>query len=490
MQKGKKVFTNVLISVGGNRLQLAEVFFGETIERIEYRLSEPVEWEKLVSRDQWKKFQQQVSHVQTPAEYQAVDGHFLLLIPGGIDPHVHFDTPGFEFREDFEHASTAAAFGGVTTIIDMPCTSLPPVTNRQNFSTKLEAVRNRSVIDFAFWGGVSGTDFGNGALLHRQIRELAEGGVAGFKAYFVSGMESFTDLTVAQMEQAARWIGETGLPLAVHAEEKSLVRTREEQARQIGDTTWQAYCQSRDVLAEAVAVAQLIEIARQTATPIHVVHLSSQRALTLLRRAREEGIPITAETCPHYLFFTQQNFENPAIRNFLKTAPPVKFEADREALWQGLQDGTLEFVTTDHAGCNPEEEKTSDDFWDVYGGIPGVEHRVPFLFSEGFWKGRLSLERTIQLLSENPAVFFGLNHRKGRLSPGRDADFALLNLWESQTIRAAEMHSKGRYTPFEGVSLNAVVEQSWVRGRLVAQRGNETAAVEPGYGQFVRRGTG
>ena len=169
---------------------------------------------------------------------------------------------------------------------------------------------------------------------------------------------------------------------------------------------------------------------------------------------------------------------------FLKTAPPVKKAIDRKELWQGLNDGSLSFVTTDHAGCDPKKEKSSKNFWEVYGGIPGVEHRVPFMFSEGFLKGKLSLQKTIELLSTNAAEFFNLK-QKGKLEVGKDADFALINLWTSEVIKSRNMHSKGKYTPFENVQFNARVVKTFIRGQLVMDRKNNFIA-KPGSGKFIR----
>ena len=160
---------------------------------------------------------------------------------------------------------------------------------------------------------------------------------------------------------------------------------------------------------------------------------------------------------------------------------------DREALWMGLADGTLAFVTTDHAGCDPVREKSSVNFWDIYGGIPGVEHRVPCMFSEGFLKGKLTLERTIELLSTAPARFLGLDSCKGTLRNGHDADFALIDLWTSETVAAQHMHSKGKYTPFEGVVFNATVKKTWLRGTLVADHAD--SQFEPARtGRWICRG--
>ncbi len=481
-----KIIRNVFIPFKGNDLQLVNIHFTNTITKIEPLLPETVAWNDIATTEQRQKFRQKIAAKLKPVQPLEIDGQFLLLMPGAIDPHVHFNTPGFEFREDFDHASQAALWGGVTTIIDMPCTSLPPVTTRANLQRKLQALQNRAFCDYAFWGGISGTDFNDPQTLHKNVTELVEAGVAGFKAYFISGMEKFTDLTVEQMRQAAEWTRELRVPLAVHAEEKSLVVTRRQQLQAAGQNDWRAYCQAHDVQAEVKAVQHLIEIAEQTEAAIHVVHLSSGRALELIGKAQQRGLPITAETCPHYLFFTQSDFERPEIRNFLKTAPPVKFEEDRAALWQGLADGTLQFVTTDHAGCNPQEEKTSENFWQVYGGIPGVEHRVPFLFSEGFLKKRLTLEQTVNLLSGNVAKFFKLS-AKGQLTAGKDADFALIDLWTKWTVKAELMHSKGKYTPFEGVVFKARVQKTFLRGQLVANAEEDFLSPVPA-GRWLPRG--
>ena len=479
-----KKLSNVFIAIAGNQLQLADVFFDDKIHEIRFKNHPPLEWKDISENIKWNKFKSELSVSSALTDENSPNGDFFLLIPGAIDPHVHFDTPGFEDREDFEHASLAAAYGGVTSIIDMPCTSKPPVTNLKNLQTKDEAIKGRSWIDYAYWGGIAGNDFSAGINLKKQITELAEAGVVGFKAYLISGMDSFQDLTDTRMTRSATWIGETGKPLAVHAEEKSLVAEREMRFRSAGQNNWWAYCKARDDRAEAGAISKLANIAGRTGCKIHIVHLSSEWGLNMVECAKDEGLDFSAETCPHYLYFTQNDFENPKIANYLKTAPPVKSEYDREALWKGLQNGLLSFVTTDHAGCDPEKEKKSDNFWEVYGGIPGVEHRVPFLFSEGFLKGRISLTQTIELLSTSAAKYFGLYPQKGILQQGSDADFALINLWEPMAVSASGMHSKGKYTPFEGIRFNARVDQTYMRGKLIATRTGKPEA-QLGYGQRI-----
>ncbi len=476
-----KKLANTFINTKENKLRLAEVVFSDKIEEIKF-LSDEFDWKDVRDKKLLDEFKSKYKNEIT--DENSIDGNFYLLMPGAIDPHVHFDTPGFEFREDFDHASTAAAYGGVTTIIDMPCTSLPPVTDVKNFTTKLEAVKNRSLIDFAFWGGIRRQDFDDLDKLEKQVMELSEAGVAGYKVYVISGMEEFSDLTYKQIEQAAIIVKQTGKPMSVHAEDKSLVVSRREAFQKENKNSWKEYCIARDVEAEQVAIEHIKNISEKTGCRIHVVHLSSKKGMEIVRSATKENIKLTSETCPHYLYFTQKDFENDKIKNYLKTAPPVKFEEDKNALWEALSNDELEFVTTDHAGCNPNEEKISDNFWKVYGGIPGVEHRVSFLFSEGFLKKKLTLEQTIKLLSTNAAKFFNLTD-KGELKKDKDADFALVDLWNSQVVSEEDMHSKGKYTPFENITFDALVKQTFLRGEEIMNR-DENKFGKIGYGKFIK----
>ena len=347
-------------------------------------------------------------------------------------------------------------------------------------------LKTEVLVDYSFYGGVCGNDFDNNLNVEEQIKDLSGKGVAAFKIYLISGMSTFTDLDGERILQTAKWIKQVNKPMAVHAEDKKMIAERTAISQSAGQNNWQAYCAARDDQAEASAIKLLVNIAEKTECRIHVVHLSSKLGLDIIREAQSKGLKVTSETCPQYLFFTQKDFNNSKISAYLKTAPPVKNEIDREALWEGLKDGTLSFVVTDHAGCNPEKEKSSKNFWEVYGGIPGVEHRVSFLFSEGFLKNKLTLSQTIKLLSSNVADYFNLES-KGYIKEGYDADFALINLWDKQFINPKEMHSKGKYTPFEGITFNAVVEKTFLRGNLIM---NSTGISEQsiGYGQFIKAG--
>lgn len=469
----KNILHNVLVSAGGNKFQLCDIHFDSKIREIKPKSEKLFDWIDLSNKEKKNSL---LKNYTTRKE-----NDFLLAIPGGIDSHVHFDTPGFEFREDFAHASQAALYGGTTTIIDMPCTSIPPVTSVKNLKEKLRFVKDHSYIDYFFWGGVSGSNFDEKEI-EKNVNELSDAGVVGFKVYMISGMETYSDLSDYQLEVLAKIIAKTGKPMAVHAEDKEMIVFREKRFKSLNHTDWHAYCESRDIQAEASAVNKLIHIAEKTNCRIHIVHISSALSLKAIMNVRVKGIPITTETCPHYLYFTQKDFQNEGIRNFLKTAPPVKFEEDKEALWHALENGAISFVTTDHAGCDPSKEKSSQNFWEVYGGIPGVEHRVPFLFSEGFLKNKITLQKTVELLSSNVSDYFHLKH-KGNLKIGEDADITLINLWKKQIIKSGEMHSKGKYTPFENVELNACVEAVYLRGIKLLEGKN---CVKQFNGQFIR----
>ncbi len=476
------VLTNIWMSAGGNDVYCADIYFSDRIEKIVPRDNKVYQWEEAFKGDGLRNLYEERKADEFPKAVNVYNGKFMLAVPGGVDGHVHFNTPGFEEREDFEHGSSAAIAGGTTTVIDMPCTSLPPVTSGKNLRHKLDALHGRSYCDFALWGGINGLDVADGSRLKKRLAELTALGVVGFKAYFISGMETFTDLSFEEMLKAAHLVKETGLLLAVHAEKKETVLNKRNRFKAEGRHGWRDYCEARNFVAEGEAVEELKNIARITECPVHVVHLSSSFGLDTIASARNEGIELTAETCPHYLHFTENDFENPSIAAFLKTAPPVKTLHDRESLWRGLSDGTLSFVTTDHAGCDPAKEKISDNFWEVYGGIPGVEHRVPYLFSEGFLQGRLTLEQTIKLLSANPARFYGLKN-KGELNQGKDADIVLMDFHVREIVTATAMHSKGKYTPFEGLELRASAKEVFLRGERV-KKSNVLTLSSPN-GKFI-----
>jgi allantoinase len=404
-----------------------------------------------------------------------LDAEGKIILPGGIDPHVHFDTPGYTHREEFYYGSCAAASGGITTVIDMPCTSNPPVTNAASLRVKMAAIKRSSVIDFGLYGGVSAQSLAEGG--KEYLHELATD-VLGFKAYFVSGMPSFERLNHFQFRQLLAASSELDLPVLLHAEDYDYVQAATVVAQQEGNLP-RHYYDSRPETAEVLAVLAAAELARETGADLHIVHIGTSAAAEVLDQDRT-----TCETAPHYLAFTLDDFCR--IGAPLKITPPVKRAPNRDRLWELLADGTIDFVASDHAPC-PLEEKQTGSIWTDYGGIPGTGTLLPFLYSEGYVKGRLTLSRLLAVTAENAARRYGLFDRKGAISAGKDADLVVIDPRTSWTVRGAKFLSKGKITPFEGMTLQGRVQHTLVRGTLVYDAGKGILA-PAGHGKWLRRG--
>lgn len=445
-----------------NKNVLCDIHFDETIRDVIEKEDVPDTPSGLVEYIQNK----QSSHSTDP---DTINGHYCVVMPGAFDPHVHYDDPGFEWREDFFTGTLAAACGGITTVADMPCTSIPPIINKKNLEHKLNIIEKKAVIDFALWGGVSGTELDDDSYI-RNMHELKDEGVIGFKTYLISGMEKFTSVTEDQLERIAHVAKELNLPVAVHAEDKNWIEKKRSQFQKENKKQIEHYCQTRSVEAEVVAIKTVIRIAQKTGAQSHIVHLSSKKGLELIEEAQGKGIRITTETCPHFLAFTQDDFKKQG--SILKTAPSVKNEEDRKALWNGLREGTISFVATDHAGCDYPREKQTGNIWTDYGGIPGSELMVPYVFSEGFMKGKLDLHQTKKVLSENAAKLYGLDGRKGEIMKGNDADFLIIDPTARFIIDQTKLHSKGKYSPFNGRKFDGKITATYLRGDCIVENGH------------------
>jgi len=408
---------------------------------------------------------------------EVIDLHGKLLIPGCIDAHVHFNDPGFTYHEDFTSGTTAAACGGISTVIDMPCTSIPAVTNVENLNKKLSVIKSKALIDFALWGGIRNNDV---PLNEKMIRELWEAGVVGYKIYTISGMETFAALSYKDIEKVFKQFPE--ILFAFHAEDESIINNS------IGKLTHEQmklpenYVKTRPVKAEVKAVKNILSsLGRKN--KVHFVHISSKDASKLILESKKK-FEVTFESCPHYLQFTSKDL--PILKGRLKTAPPIKHEEDRDFLRKCLKTGVLDFVTTDHAGCNYKSGKSFEDFFKVYNGIPGTELMIPYLFSEFYLKEKVDLMKMIRLTSENAAKRYGLYPRKGSLQIGTDADFTIIDLNKPYLVDETLIHSKGKYSPFNNTEFSCSINKTIVRGKIVfdAEKG---ILQKPGYGKFIRR---
>jgi dihydroorotase (multifunctional complex type) len=350
------------------------------------------------------------------------------------------------------------------------------VTNIDNLNRKLAAIEHSSVVDFGLYGGISSQCLTEGG--HRWMRGLAND-VMGFKAYFISGMDTFARLNHYQFKHVLATAAELGLPLLLHAEDYDYVSAATPAAMAEGDRPHHYY-RSRPETAEVLAVLCATELARETGADLHIVHVGTAAAAEIVGQSQA-----TCETAPHYLAFSLDDFER--IGAPLKVAPPVKTVGNRDRLWELLADGTIDFCASDHAPC-PTEEKGTGSIWTDYGGIPGTGTMLPYLLSEGYLKGRLSLKRLLEAIAENAARRYGLFDRKGSIAVNKDADLVLIDPGKTWTVHGAEFHSKGKVTPFEGMTLQGRVTKTILRGQVIYDA-NEGILAPPGYGRMLRRQT-
>jgi allantoinase len=372
---------------------------------------------------------------------------------GIVDTHVHVNEPGRTEWEGFATASAAAAAGGITTIVDMPLNSIPATTNAAALERKREAARAARV-NVEFWGGVVPGNSGD-------LDALADAGVRGFKCFLSpSGVDEFAHVDERDLREALPILARRGLPLLVHAEWPSSLVPIDSSADPRAYDTWLA---SRPPRAEVDAIALLISLCREFRAHIHIVHLAAMEALPLVRAARAEGLPITCETCPHYLTFCAEDIGSGAT--LFKCAPPIRGRAHREALWRALEDGTIDLVATDHSPC-PVALKADDDFVRAWGGIASLELSLAAVWTAASSRG-IGAERVAQWLCAAPARLAGLDARTGRLEAGMDADLLVWDPDAEFDVDPSRLHQRHKATPYGGCRLRGRAVATCVRGMLV-----------------------
>jgi allantoinase len=401
---------------------------------------------------------------------QLIDAKGKFVMQGAIDPHVHFDEPGFTEREDFAHGSASAAAGGVTTVIDMPCTSLPPVTNLSSLKNKLEVIKGKSFVDYALFGGISGStkDF------LKKMKEL-EGWVVGYKIYDTPSIKTLKRVNRGQMYDILKNCEKV---VALHAEDLETVLYFTKKYKGKKDASF--WAKSRPSTAELISVSSALAIAKETKGKLHIVHLSSREGSREVKRGKAEGVDISAETCPHYLLLNKKDLEEKGV--IAKTTPPIRNKKDNETLWKMLDQGVIDFVASDHAASNWELDKKDKSIWEAYSGIAGVETLLPLIISEGFNKQRISLEKMVNALSRNAAKRYGLFPKKGSISIGTDADLLLIDLKKEWVFDASEMKSKCKFSPFDGWKMKGKIEKTILRGNVIFTEGRVVG--KKGYGNL------
>lgn len=384
----------------------------------------------------------------------AIDFGDRVLGPGLIDCHVHVNEPGRTEWEGFDTATRAAAAGGVTALVDMPLNSLPVTTTRAALEQKKQASLGKCRVDVGFWGGVVP---GNSA----DLSALAEGGALGCKAFLVhSGIDEFPNATADDLREAMPVLRDAGLPLLAHAElDLGAVLTSDDKR------TYRRYLESRPPSWEDEAIRLLVELCRETRCPVHIVHLSSAGSLPTLRAAKAEGLPITVETCPHYLCLEAGSIPDGAT--FYKCAPPIRDARNRDALWQGLFEGVIDFVITDHSPCLPALKLAeSGDFDAAWGGIASLQLGLPAVWTEGSKRGATLLQ-LFRWMSQAPAEFAGLAGKKGRIASGYDADFLVFGPDEALLVEPERLFFRHKVSPYLGQRLLGRVHSTVLRGECV-----------------------
>lgn len=395
-----------------------------------------------------------------------------VIMAGIVDTHVHVNEPGRTEWEGFDTATRAAAAGGVTTIIDMPLNSIPVTTSVAALLTKAAALENHGFVDVGLWGGVVP---GNASQLEAMVRE----GALGFKCFMVdSGVDEFGWVNREQLDEAMTVLSRARAPLLVHAELEGPLNEAKKrlEAEPVHDLkSYQRYLHSRPKAAEDQAISLLVELCAKTRARTHVVHLSSADSLDTIRRARDAGLPFTAETTPHYLRLAAE--EIPDGRTEYKCAPPIREKANREALWHGLDDGTLSMIVTDHSPCTPELKRMlAGDFEHAWGGISSLQLGLPVVWTEARARG-VALSQLSVWLSAAPARLAGLHKRKGVLAEGADADFVVWDPDSTFTVTPELLRFRHKVTPYLGQKLYGVVHETWLRGQRIF--GNEGTADRP-----------
>ena len=404
-----------------------------------------------------------VEPARVPPQAETRDFGTAAILPGLVDSHVHINDPGRADWEGFETATRAAAAGGYTLLVDMPLNCIPPTTSVAALEQKRAAARGRCRVDWLAWGGVVADN-------PQDIEPLVHAGVAGFKCFLIHpGVDSFTMVTEDQLRAALPALARTGLPLLVHAELPGPIDAATRSLSRADWSLYETYLESRPPEAELTAIRLMLSLCREYQFPLHIVHLSASQALAELRGARLEGLPVTVETCPHYLHLTAETIPKGATLN--KCAPPIRSRVNREALWNGLREGTIDFVVSDHSPCPPELKRLDEgNFQTAWGGIPSLSLALPLVYTEARERG-FGLLDIAHWLSERPAKLAGCHASKGRLAVGYDADFVVFDTESEFVVTKDRLHYRHAISPCLGEKLHGIVKATYLRGHLIFENG-------------------
>ena len=411
---------------------------------------------------------------EAPDAVRTIDATGKLVFPGMVDAHVHcYSDP----EETFDHATPAAAAGGVTTIVEMPYDAIGKISTPDLLDKKLRRIQKLARVDVARLATLEK----DGRL--ESVAPLMEKGVVGFK---LSDAEAdpvrFPRIEDGVLWEVFRAMAPRGLPIGFHAENDRIINTLIDRSKQEAKTYPKAHCETRPPVTETVSALKLLELAYWTGVKLHLYHASHPRTVRLTEFYKEQGVDVTIETCPHYLILNEDDMDR--LKAFAKINPPVRSPEAVEEMWEMVKCGLVDMITSDHAPW-PLERKQNPNIFDNPSGAPGVETIFPLLFSEGVQKREISPAMLAQLVCEGPARRFLLYPRKGRIALGADADFAVFDPDMTWTIKTEDMRSSARFTPYAGMTVEGKIIRTILRGVTVYD-GKEITA-EPGYGRFIPR---
>ena len=390
-----------------------------------------------------------------PPATETFDAGGLHILPGAIDVHVHFRDPGYTHKEDWDTGTSAAAFGGVTTVFDMPNT-LPATATAAALAEKHAIASSRTRVDYGLYGFLGEDTIAN-------VPEMIAGGVIGFKLYMGETFGRLPTPSTGAMLEAFEVVAPTGKRISLHAETASIMARREARMRDAGRTDALAHLAARPAVVAVEAVSRAAVLAEWTGARIHILHISSAAELRPLAEAKARGVEITGETCPHYLFLSADDYER--CGGVIRVNPPVREAYNQQPLWQALVDGTVDLIATDHAPHAPPE-KTRNDIWTVDCGFPGVETQMSLMLSV-LPDRDVSICDYVRWSSYNPARVWGLAPEKGAIQIGADADLAFVDLKRQMVLDDAQLQSRSKISPWHGKRIKGLPIHTLVRGRFV-----------------------
>jgi allantoinase len=412
-----------------------------------------------------------------PSGKNIFDAGKSVVMPGLVDTHVHINEPGRTDWEGFQTATRAAAAGGVTTLIDMPLNSIPATTTVAALEMKRKAAHNQCWVNVGFWGGVVP---GNAADLHA----LHRAGAFGFKCFLVSsGVAEFANVTEEDLRVALLVLAELNAPLLVHAELPGPIDKANRKLANSDPARYKNWLLSRPPSAETKAIEMIVRLAREFKARVHIVHLSSEHSLPIIRRAKKQGVSITTETCPHYLFFASGSIGKG--RTEYKCAPPIRDSQNNKKLWAALAKGEIDLVVSDHSPSPPAMKfLDSGDFFRAWGGIASLQIGLPAMWTK-MRAQKYSLEQLAKWMCAGPAKLVGLDKQKGALAKGYDADIVIWNPEKSFTVQPTMLQHRHKLTPYLKHELHGLVETTFLRGEMIYDRGRFPGKPK---GTLLRRG--